>query len=99
MNFYIIHFNKNKPQKMLTGIFHGLVCEKAHNFSEYDWEKNFKLTGDYTEDFKDLINNVLLFIENKEIKREDLNINNYEECEKIIEDLKDILESKGKRHL
>lgn len=84
IDFYIIHFNKNKPQKMLTGIFHGLVCEKTHKFSVYDWKTSFELTGDYTEDFKDLIDNVLLFIENKEIKREDLDINNYEEFDAYI---------------
>lgn len=79
INFYIIHFTKDKPKKMLTGIFHGLVCEKTYKFSAYAWETSLELTGEYTEDFKDLINNILLFMENKEITREDLDINNYEE--------------------
>ncbi len=79
INFYIIHFTKDKPKKILTGIFHGLVCEKTYKFSALDWKTSLELTGDYTEDFNDLINNVKLFIENKEIKREDLDINNYEE--------------------
>lgn len=79
INFYIIHFTKDKPKKILTGIFHGLVCEKTYKFSALDWKTSLELTGDYTEDFNDLINNVKLFLENKEIKREDLDINNYEE--------------------
>lgn len=79
INFYIIHFTKDKPQKMLTGIFKGLVCEKTYKFSAIDWKTSLELTGAYTEDFNDLINNVNLFLENKKIKREDLDINDYEE--------------------
>ena len=79
INFYIIHFTKEKPKRMLTGIFHGLVCEKTYKFSISDWKNSLELTGDYTEDFNDLIDDIKLFLENKEIKREDLDINNYAE--------------------
>lgn len=79
MNFYIIHFCNEKPQKMLTGIFRGLVCEKTYKYSAIDYKTTMELTGDYTEDFKDLINNIVSFFEKNDIKREDLVINEYNE--------------------
>ena len=79
IDFYIIHFKKDKPKKLLTGIFRGLVCEREYKRSAVDWETSLQLTGNFTEDFTDLVNNVMLFLENKDIKREDLDINNYKE--------------------
>lgn len=79
IDFYIIHFKKDKPKKLLTGIFRGLVCEREYKRSALDWETSLQLTGNFTEDFTDLVNNVILFLENKDIKREDLDINNYKE--------------------
>ena len=79
IDFYIIHFKKDKPKKLLTGIFRGLVCEREYKRSALDWETSLQLTGNFTEDFTDLVNNVMLFLENKDIKREDLDINNYKE--------------------
>lgn len=74
VDFCIVHFSDQKPKKVLTGIFRGNVCEKEYKKRLYDANLSLMIIGKYTEDFESLINAVNMFLENKTIKREDLNV-------------------------
>lgn len=81
VNFYLIHFNKNKPSKFITGIFNGSVCYKRRYGCNL---KRLNLQGEYTEDFLNLLDNLRDFFEDKKVKREDLNICEFDEFNKEI---------------
>lgn len=81
VNFYLIHFNKNKPSKFMTGIFNESVCYRRRYYCN---SKKINLQGEYTEDFLNLIENLNYFLEDKKVKREDLNICEFDEFNKEI---------------
>lgn len=70
-NLCIVHFVKTKPQKFLTGIFNGNIFEK-NNTNDNRYRK-------YTKDFNNLILEISNFLNNIEIKRNDIIINDYKE--------------------
>lgn len=80
IEFSLIHIVDKKPDMILTGIYHGVVCYKNKEINHRNWK--YELTGEYTEDFKNFVKNIELFISNKEIKRDDLNIILYDTFEK-----------------
>lgn len=75
LNFLLIHFTKTKPDKLLTGVYKGRVCERQDRRPPYDG--NWYVYEKKTEDFNDFIENINFFINNKPIKRDDLIINDY----------------------
>lgn len=79
IDFYIVHFSSQKPKKFLTGIYKGNIFEKRFRISSYDIKSAWMIKGEYTEDFKAMIAEINMFFENKEITRDDLNVNDYKE--------------------
>jgi len=82
IDFYIVHFVNQKPMKFLTGIYKGNIFEKKYKISSYDANSFWMVNGKYTEDFKAMIAEINMFFEDKEVKREDLIINDYKEFNK-----------------
>ena len=75
INFILLHFVDKEPQKLLTGVFKGKVCEKQTK--KPPCEGNWYVAGEFTEDFQNFIDNVNLFINNKTVSREELNVVDY----------------------
>lgn len=75
INFILLHFTNAKPNRLLTGIYKGKVCEKSTK--KPPCEGNWHVAGEFTEDFQNFIDSINLFIKNKSINRDDLNINDY----------------------
>lgn len=78
INFCIIHCSKNKPTKLLTGIFNGLVYEMNFERTSYNYKDGWQRLEAYSEDFKNFIENIQDYFERKTITREDLAVNPFD---------------------
>lgn len=74
-NFMLIHFTKNRPLKILTGVFKGVICKRE--YKELQLNGKFQVMGKTTEDFNDFLNNINSFNKNGFVNRNDLIVNDY----------------------
>lgn len=77
INFILIHLNKYVPLKFMTGIFKGKATDNRKRQFTRDIASTWSLSGNYTDDFNNLIETINLFISNKNSDRKDIFINDY----------------------
>lgn len=77
INFVIVHLSKSQPNKFLSGIYKGQVCYKTKKIRPIDAKSSWILSGEYTDEFIKLIENINLFLEGKKIETDDVTLNEY----------------------
>lgn len=77
ISFCIVHCIEDEPKNLLTGIFNGLMFDSTFKRNFYDAKSTMQIPGEYSEDFKNFLENIENYFEGKTIKREDLVVNSY----------------------